>query len=134
MVAITATTYATPSNVAWQGRAKLEQARREADQAEAQAKELRNAADQAEQDAQKGQSKVSALANQVAQTDSTYASQLRRKSAAADASKTQDFLAPVTAASDNNFDFPSNPLQSGSSLWNALSQKPTSGRLVNVTA
>ena len=134
MVAITATTYATPSAQAWQGRAKLEQARSEADEAESEAKQLRTEADEAEQDAQKSQGKVNALSNQLAQADSTYASQLRKKVAVSESKKVQDFLAPVVAAADNSFSFPSNPLQASSNPWASLSQNPTSGRFVDQTA
>jgi septal ring factor EnvC (AmiA/AmiB activator) len=134
MVAITATSYATPSAQAWQSRAKLEQARREADQAESEAKQLRTQADQAENEAQKGQAKVSTLASQVAQVDSTYSSQVRKKAAVAENKKVQEFLAPVVAAADNNFSFPSNPLVANDKLWSSLTQKPTSGRIINQTA
>jgi uncharacterized protein (DUF3084 family) len=134
MVAITATSYATPSTQAWQSRARLEQARKEADQAESQAKQLRTEADQAENEAQKNQSRVTTLANQVAQADSTYASQLRKRASMADSKKVQEFLAPVVAASDNRFSFPNNPLQPSSKLWSTLSQNPVSGRFVDQTA
>ena len=73
MVAITATTSATPSLQAALSRAKLAQARREADQAEGNAKQLRAEADQAEQQAQERQGKVSQIASSGnRQTEATY--------------------------------------------------------------
>ena len=63
MVAITATSSATPSLQAALGQARLVQAQREADQAEGNAKQLRSEADQAEQQAQQRQGKVSQIAS-----------------------------------------------------------------------
>ncbi len=73
MVAITATTSATPSLQAALSRAKLAQAQREADQAEGTAKQLRAEADQAEQQAQERQGKVSQIASSGnRQSEATY--------------------------------------------------------------
>lgn len=134
MVAITATNYATPSPQAMLSRARLEQARSEADQAEANAKQLREQADQAEQQAQQGQAKVGALSDQVAQADSTYSSQLRKKVAVAESKQVQQFLAPVAEVASNNFSFPSNPLKSAANVWASANQKIFSGQLVDQTA
>jgi len=134
MVAITATTYATPSAQSNLVRARLEQARNEADRAEADAKRLRDQADQAEQQAQQGQAKVGALTEQVAQTDATYTSQLRKKAAVAASRQVQQFMAPVAAVASNNYSFPSNPLTSPSNQWASANQKFPSGRLLNLTA
>lgn len=133
MVAISATSYATPSAQVMQARAKLDQARREADQAEATAKQLREQADQAEQQAQQGQARVGALRTQVSQADSTYSSQLRSKTAVAASKQVQEFLAPVAEVARNGYSFPSNPLLSSGNLWSAINQKPSTGRLVNQT-
>lgn len=134
MVAITATNYATPSPQAMLSRARLAQARNEADQAEVHAKQLREQADQAEQQAQQGQAKVGALTEQVAQADSTYSAQLRRKVAASESRQAQRFLAPLAEVASNNFSFPSNPLQTSASVWANANQKASSGRLLNQTA
>lgn len=133
MVAITATSYATPPTQAWQGHARVEQARREADQAEANARQLRGQADRAEQDAAKGQARVSALSAQVAQTDTTYSAQLQRQVASGAARKTQAVMAPVATVAGNQFSFPANPLLSGNQVWTANLQGKTTGRLVNIS-
>jgi hypothetical protein len=135
MVAITATTYATPSAQAWQSRTRLEQARREADQAESNAKELRAQADDAEQQAQVGQAKVTTLSNQVAQADGSYARQQSNQATSANVTTTQDVLAPVATVAINHFSFPANPLKSYASataLGQLLGQR--SGRFVNLLA
>lgn len=134
MVAITATSYATPSPQAMLSRTRLAQARSEADQAEANAKQLREQADQAEQQAQQGQAKVGALSEQVTQADSTYSSQLRKKVAVAESRQVQQFLAPVAEVAGNNFSFPSNPLKSAAKVWTTVNQKASSGRLLDQTA
>ena len=73
MVAITATSSATPSLQAALGRTNLAQAQREADQAEGDAKQLRAEADQAEQRAQERQGMVSRIAaSGNRQTEATY--------------------------------------------------------------
>ena len=133
MVAIAATSYATPSAQVWQVRARLDQARRQADQAEANAVQLRSQADQAEQEAQKGQQNVRAVSAQVAQADSTYSAQLRNQAAASTAQKVQAALAPVSAVASNQFSFPANPLVGKASLWQAADQRASSGRLVDLT-
>ena len=121
MVAITATSYATPPSQAWQGRARLEQVRREADRAEANARQLRAQADQAEQEVGKDNDRVRAVSAQVAQSDSTYSSSLRQQMASRQARQTQGALVPVATVAANGFAFSSNPLQSRSgSLLNQL--------------
>lgn len=77
MVAITATNSATPSLQAVLGRTRLEQARREASQAEATAQNLRAQADEAERDAAKSQNKVRELAARNLQPDPTYTAQVQ---------------------------------------------------------
>lgn len=136
MVAIAATSYATPSSpLVMQTRVRLEAARREADQAEANARELRAQAEQAEQEAQKGQSRVTSLSAQALQTDSTYASQIRRQASASEARRTQDFLAPVAAVAANNYSFPQNPLKPSANTWSLVNQQgATIGRLLNLSA
>lgn len=138
MGAITATTYDTPPPQASLGRARLEQARREADQAEAFARQLRSAADQAEVDAQKGQEKVSTLRTQVMQSDETYTSQVKKKVAPAESSTTQvtqTALASISTVAGNGFSFPENPLKaySRASSLGGLGVK-MSGSIVDQTA
>jgi multidrug resistance efflux pump len=133
MVAITATNSATPSSLEWQGRARLEQARREADQAESTARQLRAQVDQAEQAVEQSQAKVSTLQTQVAQADSTYRSQIRNQLASAEGKQTQDVLAPVATVASNKFTFPENPLKSTANIWSTISQTSSTGRFVNQT-
>jgi septal ring factor EnvC (AmiA/AmiB activator) len=105
IAALAATSYSTPSNQVWNSRARLDQARREADQAEANAKQLRTQADQAERDAQQSQTRVraaSAQVDQVAQSNTTYSAPLRQ--------------------------------QPGALNPRPLNQPSTSGRLVDLTA
>ena len=72
MVAITATNSATPSTQASLGQAQLSQARRAAEQAEANAKNLRAQADSAEQQAQSKRQNVRNIASQNQPTPTTY--------------------------------------------------------------
>ena len=73
MVAITSINSATPSIQASLGRARLAQARREAEQAEAEAKDLRAQADQAEQEAAESKDRVRGLASAQSREGATYA-------------------------------------------------------------
>lgn len=132
MVAITATSYATPSVQQWQTRARLEQARREADQAESNAKQLRNQADQAEQQAQQSQGRVTNLSTQAQQSATTYQVQASNRQVARSVQQSQAILAPVATVARNGFDFPQNPLRPRD--WDALNQKASSGRLLSVAA
>lgn len=135
MVAIAATSYATPSAQVLQSRARLDQARRDADQAESNAKQLRTQADAAEQELQTDQTKVTTLTNQVEQSQSTYSVQVSSKATSALVTQAQNFLAPTVAVAANNFSFPSNPLKSyagATPLGQLLAQR--SGRIVNLTA
>jgi len=72
MVAISATNSATPSLQSVQGISRVEQARREADQAEANAQTLRQQADQAESEAQQSQGRLRDLSQRSQQVDPTY--------------------------------------------------------------
>ena len=134
MVTITATNYATPSTQAWMGHTKLDQARRDADQAQANARQLRAQADQAEQQAAKGQAEVRAVSAQVAQADSTYAAALRQQIAAAQSRQSQTALTQVATVAGNHFSFPVNPLQTGANPWAGSSASVESGSTLNQTA
>lgn len=72
MVAISATNSATPSLQSVLGGARVTQARREADQAEANAQNLRQQADQAENEAQQSQGRLRDLSRRSQQVDPTY--------------------------------------------------------------
>jgi chromosome segregation ATPase len=133
MAAISATSYATPSAQARIVRARLEQARREADQAESNARQLRAQADQAEQDARADQARVSSLGRQVTQEDSAYSAKLSNQVAASEAKRAQDTLVPVSTAASNKFSFPENPLKTDARAWSAVNQAPSSGRFVDLS-
>lgn len=134
MVAIAATSYATPSAQAWAGRARLDQVRREADQAEATARQLRAQADQAEQQAQNGQDKVRAVSAQVAQADSTYSAQLRKQASSAESRQVQGLLNPQTAVTSKAATFKDYAPTLPAKPWADINQRPGSGRFVNLTA
>jgi hypothetical protein len=131
MVAIAATSYATPSAQAWQGRARLDQARREADQAEANARQLRTEADQAEQEAQQGQSKVRDASAAVAQSDSTYSAQLQKQVAASENRQVRALLSPPATPASQAPAFPDNTPKLSQTPWSKVNQRVSSGRFVN---
>ena len=91
MVAITATSNTSPSLQSVLSRSRIEQARREADQAEANAQQLRRQADAEEGKAQQGQSRVRELTAQGRQSDATYTSAVKTSTSAVPA-EIQDFL------------------------------------------
>ena len=143
MVAITATNASTPLKPVTPSRSRLEQARRQADQAEATARQLRALADQAEQDLQRSQSRVSTLSTQVAQesraaqsteADSTYTAQVKPGTSTRD-KIIQDFLVRTATVARNQFSFPNNPLKSGVNSAPVLNaQGQNTGRIVNLSA
>jgi chromosome segregation ATPase len=137
LTAIAATNYATPSAQAAFGRARLEQVRREADQAEANARQLREQAERAEQDAQQSQGKVrtaSAQLAQAAQADSTYSTQLRRQASATASRQVQSLLNPTTAVTGNAWAFTDLSPRLSAKPWSDVNQRSTQGRVVNLTA
>lgn len=77
MVAITATNSATPSLQSVLVKTRLDQARREANQAEANAQELQVQADAAENDARQSRSTLSDLSQRSQQADPTYQTQIK---------------------------------------------------------
>lgn len=131
MVAIAATSYATPPSQVWQGRSRLEQARRDADQAEANARQLRTEADQAEQEAQQSQSRVGSVGAQVAQAENTYSVQLRKQMASAAASQTGAALASASEPVANPLTATAGAQAVASEAWSKTSQAPSRGRFVN---
>lgn len=146
MAALTAVSYQTPSPEVSLGRARLEQARREADQAEAYARQMRATADRAEVEAGKGADKVASLRNQVAQVqsqyqataerDATYSSQLKKKLEAPNSPAQQEALASLSTVARNGFSFPRNPLiaYSRASTLAGMTGAKTSGLIVSQKA
>jgi len=138
MLALPATTSATPSLQATLNRNRLEQARREADQLEAQAQNLRSQADQAEDEAVKGQDRVrnlSAQANSSNTNDSTYSAPAKSSAPAEVPVKVQDFLVRMYTATSPQFAASGNALktaQSATPVVNAQGQK--TGRILNIAA
>jgi hypothetical protein len=135
MLALPATTSATPSLQAALNRNRLEQARREADQLEAQAQNLRSQADQAEGEAVKGQDKVRNLSSQANTSDSTYSAPAKSSAPAEVPAKVQDFLVRMYTATSPQFAASGNVLkaaQSAAPVVNAQGQK--TGRILNIAA
>lgn len=134
MVAITATNSATPPSQVALGRARVAQARQEAEQAEAKAQDLRSQADAAELDAQKSQQRARQVAMQTLQADPTYTPQLAASKSAV-APKTQDFVVRMYSASASKFAQAGNPLKmqpDAAPVLNAQGQ--ATGRIVNIRA
>lgn len=133
MVAITATNSATPSPQAALGRVRVEQARREADQAEANAKNLRAQADTAELDAQKSREHAREVAIRNRQSDPTYTPQLNASKSEVP-QKTQEFLVNLYSASAQKFAASGNPLKANPNAAPVRNtQGQTTGRIVNIS-
>jgi chromosome segregation ATPase len=132
MVAITATNSATPSLQLALSQTRLEQARRDADQAEANAKNLRSQADQAEQESQNRQNDVQSLSSQTAQAQDTYSASLKKSSTAVPEA-TQDFLVRLYSATSQKFTDSGNALKSTPDAASVLNtQGQTTGRILNI--
>jgi hypothetical protein len=131
---IAATNSATPSVQSALIRARLEAARREAEQAQANVQELRAQVDAAETESQKRQDKVRILSGQASQTDPTYRAKQQTSSTALP-EKTQQFIVGLfNATADkrvaSGLSLKSNP--DASPVIN--NQGQTTGRIVNVSA
>jgi uncharacterized protein HemY len=115
-------------------RARLEQAKREAQNAEDKVESLQQQTERAEQDRKVRDDRVQALSAHNALEDSTYLSQLRaRRSAVAPA--TQDFLIRMYSATSAKFAASGNALKASVTarpFVNTLGQ-PT-GRIVDLVA
>lgn len=134
MGAISATNSATPSLQLALGRNRLEQARRDADQAETNAQTLRAQADKAEQDAHASQGKVRTLASQNQQFQSTYEAQLKGRPSEVPV-KTQDFLVGLYNATSENRAASGNALKSLAAPTAVVNtQGQATGRIVNISA
>ena len=134
MVAITATNSATPSPQALQVKARLEQARREADQAESNAQTLRSEADAAELDSERSQQNVRELTTRSRQSDATYVSQLKSGTSAVP-QKTQDFLVDMYSAASDKFAASGNALKTNPKAAPVVNtQGHSTGRIVNISA
>jgi hypothetical protein len=134
MVAITATNSTTQSVQASLGRARLEQARREADQAEATASDLRSQADEAERQAQDSQGNVQKLAASNQHVESTYSAP-RSSSVAEVPLKVQNLIEQMYSATSEKRAKNGNPLKADANAAPVVNiQGQATGRIVNVSA
>ncbi len=134
MVTITATNSATPSLQATLGRARLEQALREADQAEANAKNLRAQADQAEQEAQSSHDNVRRISASNTQSDATY-SLPKERSTSEVPLQVQKLIEQMYNATSEQRAQNGNPLKTDVNAAPVVNnQGQATGRIVNVSA
>ena len=134
MVAISATNSATPSVQQSLNQTRLQQARREADQAEANAQNLRQQADSAELQAQKSQSRVREETARSQQSGSTYESPIKGSKSEVP-SKTQEFLVGLYDATREQRAANGNALKTDTNASSVLNmQGQTTGRIVNLSA
>lgn len=132
MVAITATNSATPSLQASLSNTRLQQARREAAQAESKAQDLRAQADTAESEAQRSQGRVRALTTSSA--DPTYQAK-REPSPSGLQPENQVLLVELYQRSAALRGTGVNPLQTSTPPYPMQNtQGQTTGRIVNVRA
>ena len=134
MVAISATNTTSPSLQSVLSRSRIEQARREADQAEANAQQLRGQADAEERKAQQSQSRVRELTAQGRQSDDTYTSAVKVNTSAVPA-EIQDFLVRLYKANSQKFADNGNALKSNANAAPVVNaQGQATGRIVNTSA
>lgn len=137
MAALAATSNATPSVQPSLIRNRLEAARREADQAQANVQSLRAQMDAAESESQKTQDKVRSLsgqASQVSQTDPTYKSPVQLAQSAVPV-KTQELLFGLYDATSAKRHATGKGLKSNPHAAPVLNaQGQATGRIVNMRA
>jgi hypothetical protein len=134
MATISATNSATVSLQSVLNRSRLEQARRQADQAEAEARDLRSQADQAEQDAQQGQQKVRSISSEIAKSATTYSPKVQGSQPEVP-EQTQDFLVRLYQATSQKFADSGNALKTDANAPPVVnSQGQATGRILNTTA
>ncbi len=134
MVAITATNTASPSLQSVLNRSRVDQAMREADQAEANAQNLRAQANEEERKAQDGQEKARTLTAQGREADATYLSSIKGKTSEVP-EQTRDFLVRMYKASSQKFAANGNALKSNADAPPVVnSQGQATGRIVNLSA
>jgi chromosome segregation ATPase len=122
-----------PSMQATLSQARLEQAKREAENAETKVEELQQQTEQAAQQAQSKRENVRALSSKPPE-DSTYMGQLRAARSAV-APATQDFLVRMYTATSSKFAANGNALKASlnSPAFLNTQGQPT-GRIVNLSA
>ena len=133
MVPITATNSATSTVQSMLGKARLEQARREADRAEASAQNLRSQAQEVSK-ANDGQNKVRSIGQRISQQDGTYTSAIKGRPSEVPA-QTQDFLERLYRATSQKFTASGNSLKTNADALPVVNaQGQSTGRIVNVSA
>lgn len=134
MVSITATNSANPPRQISSGRARLEQARREADQAEATAKDLRAQADEAEQQARHSQDNVRKVSARAREEAATY-SQPRDRSTSEVPLEVQKLIEQMYSATTEKRALSGNPLKTNADAPPVVNiQGQATGRIVNISA
>ena len=133
MVAITATTSATPSLQAALGQAKLAQAQREASQAEDKAKQLRAQADEAEQQSQQSREKVAQVASGNRQQASTYGAPSQARVSEVPV-KVQNFIENLYRSTNSQRAASGNTLKTDADAPPVInSQGQSTGRILNLS-
>ena len=135
MVAITATTSATPSiQAVAMGKARLEQAQRVAEQAETTAKDLRVQADSAEQQAQQSQENVRKISSDIQHEEATYA-RPRESTLTEVPVKVQKLIEQMYNATSDKRTQSGNPLKTHSNSPPVVNgQGQRTGRILNVSS
>ncbi len=134
MVSITATNSTTPSIQASLGKARVEQARREADQAEANARDIRAQADEAEQQAQRSQDNFRKVSTLVQQQEVTYKPP-KNDSESEVPIKVQKLIEQMYATTSARYTQSGNPLKTDTRAAPVVNiQGQSTGRIVNITA
>lgn len=134
MVAITATNSSTPSLQASLSMVRLEQAKREADAAEAKAQDLRTQAENAEQEAQNRNDNVRALSTEKQKPASSVYSAPTTSSFVAVPTETQDFLVRMYEATSPQFAASGNALKDNSKAAPAINTLgQATGRILNLS-
>lgn len=137
MAALAATSSATPSLQSSLIRNRLQAARREADQAQANVQNLRTQVDAAEAESQKSQDKVRSLtgqASQASQTDPTYKSRVKATQSTVPV-KTQELLFGLYDATSVKRQATGNGLKNNPNAAPVVNaQGQTTGRIVNMSA
>ena len=135
MAALAATNSATPSLPRTLILSRLEAARREADQAQANVQNLRAQVDAAEAESQNRQDKVRSLSSQASQADPTYNLRVPSSQSVLPVKTAQFLFEQDDAASDKKEQPTSNRFKNiidTASVFNT--QGLTAGRIVNISA
>lgn len=134
MVSITATNSANPPLQVSIGKARLEQAQREADRAEANARNLRAQADEAEQQAERSQDNVRKVSARTQEEAATY-SQHKDNSKSEVPLKVQKLIEQMYTATSEKRAQSGNPLKTDVNAAPVVNiQGQATGRIVNISA